>query len=330
MSERLLVNSENLVSPSVESFPFTTRRVVSGLTVFALAFTLNTAALESSAASPSVVESVYSQAEIPVLRVVDKNAKKEITAIVETSEYGKSGLNRPLKVVSLKPPVVKSKVLATFEIHGYEDSYAKYGQVLVNIANKVIEHFSVHPKDLGTTELFVVPSANPDGLIDGTTNNGKGRCQISGGIDINRDFDYNWSKKTNSRNKTLSPFSAPESRALRDLVIKTKPNDVIDVHGWLGTRHSKTQKIVEKATGKVTYKTTYWTTPGTSYGISSLCQFFQKSIGIGRTSSLFGVPGYFAGWASKYAQRTALIELPGPKTNPQKVVDAFIKLLASK
>lgn len=218
---------------------------------------------------------------------------------ITASNYGTSGNGVNLKVVKIEPLVESTaKVLATFEIHGFEDAYSKDGQVLVNIGNSLIEYFSVNPEKLGSTTLYVVASANPDGLSDGWTNNGPGRCQISKGVDINRDFDYYWIKRANGRNKTLSPFSAPESTALRDLVIDVQPNDVVDIHGWLGT----------------------------TYGTSSLCKYFQNAIGIGRSSGLNGVSGYFSAWATKYATRTALIELPSTKTSGTSVINAFVEL----
>jgi len=220
-------------------------------------------------------------------------------AIITTSSYGTSGNGVDLKVVKIEPLIQStSKVLVTFEIHGFEDSYNRDGQVLVDIGNSLINYFYLNPEKLGSTTLYVVASANPDGLSDGWTNNGPGRCQTSKGVDINRDLNYYWTKRTNDRNKTLSPFSAPESRALRDLVIYVQPNDVVDIHGWLST----------------------------TYGTSSLCKYFQNAIGIGRSSELSGVSGYFSAWATKYATRTALIELPDTKTSDTSVINAFVEL----
>lgn len=220
---------------------------------------------------------------------------------VTSSTYGYSGEGRPLNVFAIEPEVINHKVLVTFEIHGFEDAYARDGQTLINIANKAIYYFSVNPQQLGNTALYIVESANPDGLVNGWTNNGPGRCQTSQGVDINRDFDYCWNYRSNSRNKTLYPFSAPESCALRDLVSLIQPNDVVDIHGWLNT----------------------------TYGTSSLCQYFENSLGIGRSSGLGGCSGYFAGWSMNYAQRTALIELPSPNTNPQEVINALVNLCTS-
>lgn len=138
-------------------------------------------------------------------------------------------------------------------------------------------------------------------MADGWTNNGPGRCQISHSMDINRDFDYYWSKHYNDRNKTLEPFSSPEARALRDLVLKIKPTDIIDVHGWLNT----------------------------TYGSQELCRYFQKNLSIGHSGGLDGASGYFSAWATMYANRTALVELSDPSTSSSDVIAALKAICAS-
>lgn len=148
--------------------------------------------------------------------------------------YGKSGLGEDLVCYKISAGNKGGrKILMTYEIHGYEDLYPKDGQVLVDIGNAVVKYFSENRNLLKNCELYVVPSANPDGLARGVSNNGIGRCQISLGVNINRDFDYCFKQFADDRNHTLDkPFSAPESRALRDLVETIKPDAVIDSHGW--------------------------------------------------------------------------------------------------
>jgi hypothetical protein len=221
----------------------------------------------------------------------------------DTNEYGRSGKDRPLKVISIEPGdgVIKSKILAVFEIHGFEDAYARDGQVLVDIGNEVAKYFFDNPEKLNGHALYIVSSANPDGLADGWTNNGPGRCQISKETDINRDFGYCWCAKYCDRYKTSAPFSTPESRSLRDLVINVQPNDVVDIHGWLST----------------------------TYGDSSLTRYFRDSLGIGYSGGLCGASGYFSAWAMAYADRTSLIELSSPYVNHQAVIDAFVSLCAA-
>lgn len=238
----------------------------------------------------------------PIIETTKVNTTEKITSKVTVVQYGSSGMNRPLNYIKIEPPIVTSRILIVFGIHGFEDCYSKDGQVLVDISNQMIQHFTNYYELLGNSALYIVPCANPDGLINGWTNNGSGRCQISLGVDINRDFDYFWRYRGNNRNKTLNPFSAPESRALRDLVINIQPNDVIDIHGWLAT----------------------------AYGDMYLTNFFGSTLGIGRSSGLYGCSGYFSAWAMAYAERTALIELQNPSVDPQCVIKAIIDLCASR
>ncbi len=80
-----------------------------------------------------------------------------------------------------------------FEVHGFEDEYANDGKVLVNLGNDVVEYYALNPNNLGDYQMIVVPSANPDGVIEGVNNtrvgNGYcfGRCTAAG-YDMNRDF----------------------------------------------------------------------------------------------------------------------------------------------
>ena len=214
---------------------------------------------------------------------------------ITTTQYGTSGRGRPLYVTAMEVQNPSKKVLITFGIHGYEDGYARDGQVLVNMGNAVISYFTAHPDELKTTSLYVVSVANPDGLIDGWTNNGPGRCQVSLGVDVNRDFDYYWIRMTNPRNKTLAPFSSPEAKALKSLVLSIHPTDVIDIHGW----------------------------ENTTLGSPALCSYFQQSLGIGYKGGLIGAPGYFSSWATMYAARTALIELANPSTSVNAIINAL-------
>ena len=95
----------------------------------------------------------------------------------------------------------------------------------------MIDYYNKNPDKLENTRLIIIPCANPDGLQEGTTNNGFGRCNANG-VDLNRDFDANYRAYSSARNYTQSPFSASESRALRDLVLSVKPEITIDFHGW--------------------------------------------------------------------------------------------------
>lgn len=209
--------------------------------------------------------------------------------VIKTN-YGYSGQGRPLTCVTLKPANTQGKAtLLVFAIHGAEDAWIGDSWLLVQIADEVEKYFTENPEKLNGSTLTIVRLANPDGLCEGWTNNGPGRCTVIGGYDLNRVWPKGFKVLRGARNYTGTvPMLAPEANALRDLVLLKaqenggKLNNVYDFHGWLNT----------------------------SFGSSSICWQFQSTLGIGYSGGLGG--GYFAKWAQDYACNTALIELPWP------------------
>lgn len=172
----------------------------------------------------------------------------------------------------------------TFEVHGYEDLFPGDGKALVNMGNSVADYFIKNRGQLQNCRLFLVASANPDGLSHGKSKDGIGRCQASLGVNINRDFDFNFIVFNESRDHTLSaPFAAPETRALRDLVNAVRPDIVIDCHGW--ENH---------------FIGDHW-----------LAGCFRDSLGISRINSFDqSQHGYFSAWAGSKGIQSMLIEYP--------------------
>lgn len=199
--------------------------------------------------------------------------------------YGKSGLGADLICTKISPiNAAKHKVLMGFEIHGYEDLAPKDGQVLVHIGNCIADYFKNNRDKLGNTELYIISSLNPDGLSNGSTNNGIGRCQVSLGVDINRDFDYCFKSFSQKRNHTLDkPFSAPETQALKELVESLNPDVVIDCHGW-----------------------------GDMFiGNASVAKYFKDSLKINNQRNFTSSNhGYFSAWATTTGAKGMLIEYP--------------------
>ena len=194
-------------------------------------------------------------------------------------QYGTSTLGRALTCWCLSPETWDRTVLLNFEIHGFEDEYERDGAVLVALAHELIETFSFQ-SDLHGCRLLVIPECNPDGLEAGTTNNGFGRCNAEE-IDLNRDFDASHIAYTCPRNYSPAPFSAVESRAMRDLVLRCHPAVVIDFHGW------------ENCT----------------IGSSALAEAFSLHDGLNHKNVLTeNAHGYFSYWAQLQGAEALLVE----------------------
>ncbi|MCB8818094.1 M14 family zinc carboxypeptidase [Desulfosporosinus shakirovi] len=170
-------------------------------------------------------------------------------ANVTKGVYGQSGAGRNLEYYQIGNG--NKRLFLNFAIHGFEDNFNQDGAELVDVAGGVIEMLSENIASVNSHDwtVFVIPVANPDGLIDGTTNDGPGRCTtwrygdtrnvlVQGGVDLNRSFDINFVVNTSSRNYTGHQANwAKESEALRDFIIAHKSitgrNVFIDSHGWL-------------------------------------------------------------------------------------------------
>ena len=207
------------------------------------------------------------------------SAAEKITA--KKAVYGKSESGRDLVYYDFVPENYTSTVLLNFAIHGYEDEYNADAQVLVDTAESLIEHYNTIYPEGCKTRLIIIPCANPDGLYDGTTNNGFGRCNANG-VDLNRDFDANYKSYSSARNYTPYAFSAAESRALRDLYSNVQPKAVIDFHGW------------ENCT----------------IGNYELAQIFAEEMGLSHYVNFMttNASGYFSNWAYQQGSYSLLVE----------------------
>ena len=216
--------------------------------------------------------------------------------------YGKSENGRDLVCYSIAQAEYAKTILLEFEIHGFEDEYAHDGQVLVDTAMSLIEHYSAS-SDLNKTRLLIIPSANPDGLLDGMTNNGFGRCNAKG-IDLNRDFaTANYvANGTAGRNYTPYAFSGAESRALRDLCLEYSPDIVIDFHGW----------------------------ESSLIGDVELCTPFHEEMGLNQTHAFTATNcrGYFSNWAHQQGALAMLVEFTSSSSiDMARLINAVDRLI---
>ena len=231
----------------------------------------------------------------------------ETTAYQESFIYGHSELGRELTCHRIGTLDADASILIIFGLHGFEDAYDHDGKVLQLIAERIISHYASQPELVDGFCLYIVPTANPDGMLDGKSEYGFGRCNAAG-LDINREFPVKWTPSSNSRNRTgTEPFATAEARAIRDLVESVNPTYGIDVHGWI---HA-------------------------TYGDGKMAEVFATpfNFAVRKTSS----GGMLCQWMDEVTEEGIMIELPASPntgkyitTNSEKLIqgiDAWISYL---
>ncbi len=201
----------------------------------------------------------------------------------ELINYGTSGKGRPLRAYKIGNG--RNSFIYNCAIHGWEDNWPADGVELTKIGNQIIEHFQNN--STGDFTLYVIPAANPDGVSEGWTNNGPGRCTIVGGIDCNRDFPVGFTPGGRPRNYTgAEPLSVPESRDLANFVqgVKNKTAGktyLIDMHGW----------------------------EQSAIGSSIIGEHFVGKLGL-EPKYRYANAGYLIDWANSIGIISTLLELP--------------------
>lgn len=202
--------------------------------------------------------------------------------------YGQSGMGKDLKWYKIGSGA--NIVFAVFEQHGWEDAWAADGVELVNIAKTMMS--SLSSKNQTTFKdwtIYVIPYANPDGITDGYTNNGPGRCTVSKKVDMNRCWPGNFTPYYTSRNYTGSAsLGAPEASALKNFIsgkFGSKTNIVLDIHGWLNQ----------------------------TYGNSQVGSYFGQQFSFGHSNTHGN--GYLETWAYLQGAKSCLIEFPMPSNS---------------
>ena len=159
--------------------------------------------------------------------------------IVTEGVYGKSGKGRDLEYYRIGNG--KKVLFSVFGVHGYEDAWNGDSQELKIIAEKAVNRlrseYNTKGIDLSEWSVYIIPSANPDGRIDGWTNYGPGRTTVTTKNDINRSFPTGFSPYYSARNYTgPTALGSPEAKALYGFINKTMEGAtekvLLDVHGW--------------------------------------------------------------------------------------------------
>lgn len=77
------------------------------------------------------------------------------------------------------------------------------------------------------TDLWLVPTVNPDGVAADTRGNARG-------VDLNRNFPYDWAHLSGGEYSGTGPLSEPESRAAARLIRRIEPDLTIWFHQPFG------------------------------------------------------------------------------------------------
>ena len=112
---------------------------------------------------------------------------------------------RPIAVVRLGDPAAARKILVVGEVHGNEPA----GRTIVAALRRTAP--------APDTQLLLVEDLNPDGFAHRRRANAHG-------VDLNRNSPQRWAG-AGSR-----PWSEPETRALRDFVLRERPTLTIYYH----------------------------------------------------------------------------------------------------
>lgn len=188
-------------------------------------------------------------------------------AIKHYSNYT-SGLGRDLVYYTIGDYNSDNVFILNFAIHGHEDHYAGDGMGLVNMAFRTIAFLNnnCYSNIINNNWLIIIiPTFNPDGIIDGDNCKTGSNCQSIGrhnAVQMKHNDDGTWTKYTdglghidlnrcfpNSADKSdftpnysdryytgPDPMMAYEAEALNELLqeykSKTGIKYFIDIHGW--------------------------------------------------------------------------------------------------
>jgi predicted deacylase len=114
------------------------------------------------------------------------------------------------------------------------------------LAYAAVDYLQANPEVVpAAVTVYIITSANPDGQYLATGVEGRfNAADVAGdtfagrfnanGVDLNRNWDCNWTPEALWRNEPISggpaPFSEPENRLLRDFLLQQQPAAVIFWH----------------------------------------------------------------------------------------------------
>ena len=127
------------------------------------------------------------------------------TSAPPTEVIGHSVEGRPITVTRVGDPAAQRKVLVVGEVHGNEPA----GRVVVEALHKATPPAG--------SQLLLIEDLNPDGFAHDMRANAHG-------VDLNRNSPERWA------GAGAKPWSEPETRAIRSLILRERPALTIYYH----------------------------------------------------------------------------------------------------
>lgn len=144
--------------------------------------------------------------------LIDRSGEPPIRLPAQHRIIGQSVQRRPImcQIFGDGPDVV----LIMGGIHGDEPAGTR-------LARRLADHLEEHQYLLEGHTVVLMPLVNPDGLAADTRENARG-------VDLNRNFDA--INRINNSENGQNAFSEPESRVIRDMMQRYRPDRIVSLH----------------------------------------------------------------------------------------------------
>jgi murein peptide amidase A len=142
-------------------------------------------------------------------------AALEPAAASERAVIGHSVRGRAIVATLNGDPQAPERILVIGSVHGNEPAGMR-------VARRLIAGPSVR-----NAAIWVIPSLNPDGVAAGTRGNAHG-------VDLNRNFPFDWQPLDDLEYSGTHALSEPESQTARRLILRLQPHITIWFHQPFG------------------------------------------------------------------------------------------------
>lgn len=189
--------------------------------------------------SVSGIDSITKTPYEDIMREIQSIPQYETHVLPELSVEG-----RPVYGFSLGDTSNKKTMYFQAQIHGGHEWRTthwirKFMEILVNPSDFPYPYTISYLKS--KYNFYFIPCVNPDGYVNG-------RYLNANGVAVDANFDWNWDNYNGNFDKGAYPFSEPEARNVRDVVLSILPVSFVCCHTWgdgrgLKIRHPQNRSI---------------------------------------------------------------------------------------